>query len=401
MPAATSTRDGKRRRTAVAGRIRLGYLVSHPIQYQAPLLREISTEPGIDLRVLFLSDFSTRSYHDAEFGVAVDWDVPLIEGYAHRFLSSAVPGRFRPVVADLNARIDEERLDALWVHGYAHHACLRAIRHARRRGIPVLLRGESTLREARAGWKSAALRRLFASVAAFLAVGRRNREYYLAHGASPEKIFDVPYAVDNERFRSADDNDVRRLRRDLGLDEGRPVALFAAKLIDRKRPADVLRAFGRLEGSARPYLLLAGDGEQRVSLERAAARFGPDVRFLGFQNQRALPALYHLADLFVLPSAHEQYGLAVNEAMAAGLPVIASDAVGASEDLIDDGVTGFVVPVGDVGAIAERMRALLFDPARRRAMGLAASNKVATYDLASARDGVVAAVESVTTGARR
>src|SRR5664279_5700620 len=67
-------------------RVRLAYLVSHPIQYQAPLLRRIAQEPDIDLTVLFGSDFSVRGYRDAGFGVGVKWDVPLLDGYKHEFL---------------------------------------------------------------------------------------------------------------------------------------------------------------------------------------------------------------------------------------------------------------------------------------------------------------------------
>src|ERR1700733_8794719 len=67
-------------------RVRLAYLVGHPIQYQAPLLRRIAQEPDIDLTVLFGSDFSVRGYRDAGFGVGVKWDVPLLDGYRHEFL---------------------------------------------------------------------------------------------------------------------------------------------------------------------------------------------------------------------------------------------------------------------------------------------------------------------------
>ena len=67
-------------------RVRLAYLVSHPIQYQAPLLRRIAQQPDIDLTVLFGSDFSVRGYRDQGFGVGVKWDVPLLDGYKHVFL---------------------------------------------------------------------------------------------------------------------------------------------------------------------------------------------------------------------------------------------------------------------------------------------------------------------------
>src|SRR5256885_15132106 len=112
-------------------RLRLAYLVSHPIQYQAPLLRRIATEPGIDLTVLFLSDMSTRSYRDRGFGTTVEWDVDLLGGFRHEFLRAFGPTsrvtRSRPWSTGLGRILTRDRFDALWVHGYAHPTMLRAI----------------------------------------------------------------------------------------------------------------------------------------------------------------------------------------------------------------------------------------------------------------------------------
>src|SRR5207302_1446135 len=128
-------------------------------------------------------------------------------------------------------------------------------------------------------------------------------------GAPPERLFDVPYAVDNAHFRdgAAKANLHReQYRAELGLEPGRPVLLFAAKLIDRKRPNLLLEAFRRIHAdpaTRRPYLLFAGDGPLRASLEAQAKQTAPDaVRFLGFQKQSDLPRCYDLCDAFVLPS---------------------------------------------------------------------------------------------------
>jgi hypothetical protein len=108
-------------------RVRLAYLVSHPIQYQAPLLRRIAQEPDIDLTVLFGSDFSVRGYRDQGFGVDVKWDVPLLEGYRHVFLPKLRDRQTVTVTSPLNygilsrlrGRDGEPPFDALWVQGYA------------------------------------------------------------------------------------------------------------------------------------------------------------------------------------------------------------------------------------------------------------------------------------------
>jgi hypothetical protein len=192
-------------------RFRLAYLVSHPIQYQAPLLRFLSAQPELDLQVLFLSDMSVRGYHDPGFGVAVKWDVPLLDGYPHRFLPPAW-GRDRlgfasPYPRGLASALDQG-FDALWIHGYAHLANLSAIAIAKRLGLRVLLRGEShALSHPRSGFrraiKASLMPALFSRIDAFLSIGRANRDYYRAYGVPAERIFPMPYAVDNDFFRQS------------------------------------------------------------------------------------------------------------------------------------------------------------------------------------------------------
>src|SRR6201996_4397972 len=133
--------------------VRMAYLVSHPIQYQAPLLRRIAQEKDIDLTVLFGSDFSVRGYRDAGFGVEVAWDVPLLEGYKSEFLPklrdkggvSATTPISRGIYRRLQNADGSPAFDALWVHGYSSVNALQAIAAARALGIPVLLRAESWL----------------------------------------------------------------------------------------------------------------------------------------------------------------------------------------------------------------------------------------------------------------
>jgi glycosyltransferase involved in cell wall biosynthesis len=244
------------------------------------------------------------------------------------------------------------------------------------------MRGESNLisetrRTLARGLKRLLLPRLFRLIDGFLAIGTLNREYYLRYGVPQRKIFMMPYAVDNEFFqKKAGEARVRReqLRAELGLEQGRPVILYVAKLQRRKRPMDLLEAYVQLSPDGirepRPYLLFVGDGEERRRLEERVRGLGwRSVRFLGFKTQSELPRYYDLCDVFVLPSAHEPWGLVVNEAMNAAKPVVVSDQVGCAPDLVRDGVNGFVFPAGDIGALAERLRRLTEDPELARRMG--------------------------------
>jgi hypothetical protein len=148
-----------------ANRIKLAYLVSHPIQYQSPMLRRIAQEPDIELTVFFGSGFSVRGYKDTGFGVDVKWDVPLLEGYHSEFLplllDTDAAGPTRPLNYGIFHRLRRGRFDALWVHGYSSINALHGILAARALCIPVLLRAESWLSDRTRGGATLAAKRLF------------------------------------------------------------------------------------------------------------------------------------------------------------------------------------------------------------------------------------------------
>lgn len=389
---------------------RVAYVVSHPIQYQAPLLRYLSESPEIDLTTFFLSDMSARRFHDPEFARKVEWDVPLLDGYRSEVLpawGASEPLAFwRPLSRGLGAVATSDRFDALWIHGYAHQALLRVALLARRCGLPVLLRGESHLAShprspLRAALKKLLLHGLFRRVNAFLTIGSLNRAYYRHYGVGPTRLFDMPYAVDNAFFqaRATAARDGRKaLRRSLGLSPNRPVVLYAAKLVPRKRAEDLLEAFRVLaqQDGREPevYLLFAGDGPTRASLEARVRELGwKSVRFLGFRNQSEMPALYDLCDVFVLPSEHEPWGLVVNEVMNAARPVIVSEQVGAAADLVEEGETGHVVPVRRPDELARALRRLLSDDDLRARMGRASLRLISSWNFERDRTGLLGALK--------
>jgi glycosyltransferase involved in cell wall biosynthesis len=351
--------------------MRLAYFVSHPIQYQAPLLRYIGADPDIQLKVFFYSDFSLKEYKDPGFGKSIKWDIPLIEGYDSQFLdcwgSKQRENFFRqPIAKDIFQQLKVGKFDAVWVHGWSWLCSIQAILAAEQLGIPILLRGESNgLREPtetiKKTAKQAFLKWLFKKVSAFLYVGSLNRQFYQGYGVSEEHLFPLPYAVDNDYFQqqvTLASADREELRRSLNLEPGRPIILYAAKLIEVKRPQDLLAAYQLLSPDGiqepLPYLLFVGDGVLRHQLELEAKRTGwNSIRFLGFRNQSEIPAMYDLCDAFVLPSSFEPWGLAINEVMNAGKAVVMSDQVGCAPDLVLDGENGCIFPVGNIEALAK------------------------------------------------
>jgi glycosyltransferase involved in cell wall biosynthesis len=398
-------------------RVRLAYLVSHPIQYQAPLLRRIALEPDIDLTVFFGSDFSVRGYRDEGFGVGVKWDVPLLDGYKHEFLPRLRDGNDVGALMPLNHGIvgrlrghgGDAAFDALWVHGYASANSLHGMLAARALGIPVLLRAESWLRDrGRSGIKLALKHVFFAGlqllVDGVLPIGTLNAEYWRHYFGDDVPQFLMPYAVDNgyfaQRAREAQAGRAS-LQAEHGLDPARPVILFASKLQGRKHCDHLIEAYARLSpgpgAEPAPYLVIVGDGEERAALERQAAATGfSSIRFCGFRNQSELPRFFDLATVFVLPSRHEPWGLIVNEVMNAARAVVVSDDVGSAADLIEDGVNGCIFPVGDVDALEKALRRVLDEPGAAAAMGLRAFERIQRWgfeeDVAGLRRALAALV---------
>jgi glycosyltransferase involved in cell wall biosynthesis len=399
-----------------AGRcVRLAYLVSHPIQYQAPLLRRIAKEPDIDLTVFFGSDFSARGYRDKGFGVAVEWDVPLVEGYKHEFLPNLRDDGDVSVTSPMSRgilrRLREGAFDAMWVHGYASVNAMHGMLAAKCLGIPVLLRAESWLRDrgrsgARLAAKSLFFEGLKSLVNGVLPIGTLNAEYWRHYFGDDVPQFLMPYAVDNEYFtRRAREAEAGRakLQEELGLNPARPVILFASKLQTRKHCDHLVEAYAQLSPETgvepHPYLVIVGDGEERAALERQAAATGfASIRFCGFRNQSELPGFFDLATVFVLPSRHEPWGLIVNEVMNAVRAVIVSDDVGCGPDLIENGINGSIYSTGDINALAASLRLVLETPGKAETMGQRAFERIQSWGFEEDIQGLRRALSSVAPG---
>lgn len=377
--------------------MRVAYFVTHPIQYQVPLLRSIAQESDIELTAFFFSDISVKGYADEGFGgVQVQWDVPLLDGYVHEFLpglrKNSLLGFATPLSYGIFSRLRRGRFDAVWVHGYHTVNAMHVIAAAKLLKIPVLMRTDSTLDDRPRGRGKLLIKKVFFAflrqmVQSVLPVGEKNAEYWRASLGDNIPMFLMPYAVDNEYFSSraaqaAPDREV--MRRELNLKSGLPVFLFASKLLTRKRCIDLVEAFLRLSpatGIEPPaHLLIAGDGEERASVELRIHESGSrNIRMLGFQNQSELPRLFDLCDVFILPSIQEPWGLIVNEVMNAGRAIVISDQVGCGPDLVRNGVNGFVFPAQDVEALSNALRRFLDDPSLARTMGKYAAETIVAH----------------------
>jgi glycosyltransferase involved in cell wall biosynthesis len=374
--------------------MKLLYALPHPVQYQSPLVRYLVAK-GLDLEVVYARD--EQAFFDPEFNREVAWDLPLREGYPSTVLEGV--GDRASLSQALVAQARRIGAQAIWAHGWSQPMDLAAWEVAARLRLPLLIRGDSTLQGRRGGplrrWLHHQIyTRRFRRVAACLAVGSWNADFYRAYGVTEERIISVPYAVDNAFFqRRAAEARPRRaeLRRKLGLRDDPPVVLFCGKLIAKKDAATLIRALAQESAQ----LLVVGDGDLRPQLEALAAELLPGrACFAGFRNQSELPALYELADVFVIPSTYEPFGLVVNEVMNAGKPVIASDRVGCWPDLVRPGVNGAVFPAGDAAALAAALRPFLTDPALRERAGQASLQIIHRWSFAEDLLGLQSALAS-------
>ena len=386
--------------------MRVAMVTTHPIQYQVPWLRMLAKTAGIELHVYFAM-IPDAAEQGREFGVAFDWDIPLLEGYEWTLLENRAK---RPSLTEfrgcdtpqLYREIREGSYDAVIVNGWVAKTCLQALLASRLAGIPCIVRGEVNGLRPRASWKRWLHARLLARYGACLAIGTNNRRYLLDGGVPAARIFATPYCVENERFSTAADAarvqpGREALQARFGLDPERTTFVFSGKFVEKKRPGDIIEAVRRMDPQQRDrvQLLLVGSGPLEEQMRTSAA--GLPVHFAGFLNQSEIPAAYAVSDCMVLPSDHgETWGLVINEAMACGLPVIISDQVGSAVDLVHAGRTGEVFPCGDVAALSALLARHGQDRTGLVAMGAAAKTLVcADYNFEHVRQGVLAALMAV------
>lgn len=388
---------------------RLAIVTAHVIQNQDPLFRVIAADPDIELEVLFSSRMGAEAYHDADLGVAVQWDIRMLEGYRYRFLrnlSTRSHGFWRLVNPGIVWALIRGRYDAVAVMGWGSVTAWLAYVTCWLLRRPYFICGDSSFVVESHGWRGRVrrlmLRLLFRNAAGFLVMGTMNGHFYRHYGADPRRFFHFPYAIDNTRFAVASrmsPEDRAQGRAEIGIAPGDLTVLFSGKLTALKNPIHLLQAVARMKHRAQTRVVFMGDGPLRLELEKYVRDERLEgVTFLGFVNQREIPRMYALADVLVLPSSRDHRGTVVNEAMACGLAVIVSDMVGVigEGDIVRHGENGMVFSVGNIDALASALDTLAGDHALLTRMGKRSREIIGTWDFHADVVGLRAALESLT-----
>jgi glycosyltransferase involved in cell wall biosynthesis len=386
--------------------VRVLFVGTHPVQYESPLLRLLAKDSRVEIQVAYCSLQGVEPQFDRDFGVEVKWDIPLLEGYPWVVVKNrswrpelgSFFGLFNPGIWSL---IRRGSFDAVVLYtGYAYSTFWMAVAAAKLSGVPILFGTDATSlqpRDARR-WKLPIKRLMLPKVFRFADVviipSEAGRQFILSMGISDSRIVLTPFVVDNTWWRKcASEVDRGAVRREWGVPEDAPVVLFCAKLQPWKRPGDVLNAFvkANVEGA---FLVFAGDGPMRASLEAEAKNLGiaERTRFLGFVNQTGLPSVYRSADLFVLPSEYDPCPAVVCEAMLCGCPVVLSDQIRGRFDLVKDGETGFIFPCGNVDVLARILVDMLGERAKLAELSRNAVTRMETW---SPRENVEATVMAI------
>lgn len=359
--------------------IKLAIVATHPIQYQAPLWRKLATSQKLLVKVFYASAHGGENSYDKLYEKSFSWDIPLLDGYDFEFLKTIkIMGLPGPVACyyplGLKKKLDEGKFDAVLIHGYMSGAAWAGYLAGHQLGLPVFIRGDShlvgrKLNGVRAKMKSLLLGRFLSGISGCIAIGSWNREYWTYYGSLENSICTALFAVDNDRFSDTAKNskeEVAALRSSWGVQFGDTVFAFSGNLQPHKGVDILIKAFNILRKKRKDvHLVIIGEGPKKDELKENAG-VTESIHWMGFVNQSKMPVYLAATDMFVLPSYMEPWGLVVNEAMACGLPCIVSDAVGAGPDLIAEGETGEIVPVGAPRLLAEVMEKACEPSVRKR-----------------------------------
>ena len=381
---------------------RLAIVASHVVQYQDPFFRMLAEQPEIDLTVIYCSKRGFEVYHDAEMATTLQWDVELMQGYKHIVLRNLArsdsQGYFRMINPGIVPALARGRYDAvIFMTGWGSITSLLGIFICRILKTPFFLYGDSSFPPPESSFKARLrarfLRVIFQQATGFMNSGVLNADYYRHYGADERTFFLLPWAIDNQRFErdsqmSPSERD--KLRESFGIAKEKVALLFSAKLVPRKDPHALIRAYEQMQHKDRAVVVFMGDGILRESLQLDVRKkkLERSILFTGFVNQNEIPKRYAMCDAFVLPSLHEPRGAVVNEAMVCGLPVVVSDRCGSIGDIVLDGDNAMIFPAGDSAALAACLDRLVSDAELRSKMAARSREIISHWDFKRGVDGV-------------
>lgn len=340
-----------------------------PTSYLLPLWQEIKARASVETRVIFLEENLTQP-----------WNLDLQSDPNAEVLRGSRAAK----LAHLWRLIGQRDLELVDLAGWGHPLLMAALLFSRMRRIPVTIESDTQFDPAAAGWrrvlKRLTLPVLFRIPKRFFPAGTRQVANFMRYGVPKARIRIAQMTVDVRSIMEQVDR-YREEASSFSSSSGKIAFLYVGRLEPYKGVQDLLDAFVNLYSEVgKGRLIIVGDGSLRGHLE-SIARTNPAVEYLGRLTGEALFRAYSRADVFVLPSRSESWGLTVNEAMAASLPVIATDRVGCVDDLVREGENGYVVPSTSPARLAEAMRSFIHQPEIAVTMGQTSRQMISTWTI--------------------
>lgn len=348
--------------------------------YRIPLFNCLAQDAGVDLHVIFLSENDPGLRQWRVYKEEIRFSHEVLPSWRRRV------GKFNVLLnGGVMHALQQATPQAILCGGYSYVASWQALVWARFRSVPFLLWSESNLYDARRGHALVEMLKaeFLNNCDGFVVPGQAAKEYLSAHNIRSDRIFTAPNAIDNDLFCSlaeAARQDATAARRDLDLPSR--YILFVGRLVQEKGVFELLHAYATLDQSLRRQigLVFVGDGPCRAELQKqASAVTDGAIRFPGFAHREQLPAYYALAELFVLPTYTDTWGLVVNEAMACALPVIVSRVAGCASDLIRQHWNGLLIEPKNISSLNSAMANLATRADLCASMGTHAREHIAQY----------------------
>lgn len=368
--------------------------------YRIPLFNALARQPEVDLHVMFLAETDPSLRDWQVYKEEIQFSYQVLRSWRKRV------GRYNALLNfGLGQALKDARPDVILCGGYNYVASWQALSWARVHGIPFLLWSESNLQDLRRGHALVEMLKdeFLRQCSGFVVPGQSAHEYLRARKVKEASIFTAPNAVDNDLFATsaadARQNGPAR-RAELGLPNR--YFLYLGRLVREKGVFDLLAAYAKLDERTREKigLVYVGDGVSRPQLEEQAASISPGmIRFAGFVQRNPLATYYALAEMLILPTYSDTWGLVVNEAMACGLPVLVSRVAGCAADLVTENWNGLFISPGDVPALSAAMESLAGNSELRISMSANSSHLITRYSPLAWARGISQAIE--TPGAAR
>ncbi len=381
-------------------------ITTHPVQYNAPLFKYLAQLGRFKIKVFYTWGQSQSPVYDPGFGLKREWDLDLLSDYDNEFIEniSVDPGshHYKGIINPaLRGKIENFAPDAILVYGWKFYSHLSVLRYFKGKA-PIFFRGDSTLLNDFSSFivqkwmRKILLRSIYKNVDLVLSPGKASDAYFSWAGLLPDQIIRAVHSIDNSRFEDDRLQDsvtcnfelqATQWRRELGIAETATVFLFAGKFESVKNPEILINAFLKISKTNNNiHLIMLGNGTLDSKLKLIFDKQfdnshikSTNISFVPFQNQSAMPTVYRLCDVFILPSISETWGLAVNEAMACGKPVIVSDKCGCAQELVVEGVNGYTFKSGSAADLISKMQ-LMLDRTDLKSMGESSKQIISTFN---------------------